>query len=133
MPSRKCPGTRVRFPPPPLTRLPQGGSKQTDPLAHPCGSLHFYAEIRGFLALPDSNRRPIAELTPSPPTPKKAQIEAKGSKPRDSPQVSPGLKNAVKHWTFVISNFREVLVEMPVGSRMKNVGQRVPMCREAKL
>jgi|694.fasta_scaffold00033_110 hypothetical protein len=30
------------FPPPPLTRPPQGGSKQNDPLVYPSGSLHFY-------------------------------------------------------------------------------------------
>jgi hypothetical protein len=83
--------------------------------------LRFYAEIRGFFELLASDRRPIAGLTPSPPTPKKAQIEAKGSKPRDSPQVSPGLKNAVKHWLFAISNRRGFLAETPVGSEMKKM------------
>jgi hypothetical protein len=47
-----------------------------DPLAHPSGSLHFYAVFCGFFESPDAVRRPIAGLAPSPPTPPKAQIEA---------------------------------------------------------
>jgi len=99
---------------PPLTRPPQGDSKQKVPLAHPNRSLHFYAEIRGFFASPNIAlcQTPGRARAPSPP--EKAQIGAKGSKVRDSPQVSPVLENAEKHCTFVISNRREVLAKMPV-------------------
>jgi hypothetical protein len=75
----------VQFPPPPLTRPPQGGSKQKDPLAHPSGFLHLGAEIRGFFASPNSERLSTTGRARHPSPPQEAQIGVKGSNPRDSP------------------------------------------------
>jgi hypothetical protein len=111
----------IRPVPPPLTRPPQGGSKQNDPLAHPSGSLHFYAEIWGFFASPNFDGVETTGRGWQPSPPQKAQIGAKGSKPRDSPQTSPVLGNPVKHGTFVILNRREVLAKNASGSYMKNL------------
>ena len=121
MPSWKCRGTRVQIPPPPLTRPPQGGSKQTDPLAHPRGSLHFYAEIRGFFASANFDGVETTGRARHQSSPQKAQIGAKGSKPRDDPQPRPVLRNPAKHGTFAISNRREVLAKNASGSDMKNL------------
>jgi hypothetical protein len=74
-------------------------------------SLDIPYMLVGFLACPV--RRP------SPP--EKAQIGAKGSKPRDSPQTSPVLGNPAKCCSFVISNRREVLAKNASGSDMKNL------------
>ena len=38
--------------PPPYNWPPQGDHTAQDPLVHPSGSLHFYAEIRGFCETP---------------------------------------------------------------------------------
>ena len=53
--------------------------------------------------------------------PQKAQIGAKGSKPRDDPQTRPVLGNPAKYGTFVISNQREVLAKNASGSDLKNL------------
>ena len=113
----RCESTK----PPPLTRAPQGDLKPNDPLVHPSGSLHFYAEIRGFFASPHFDGVETTGRGRHLLAPEKAQIGAKGSKPRDDPQPRPVLKNPAKHGTFAISNRREVLAKMPGGGDMKNL------------
>ncbi len=111
--------------PPPLTRPPQGDSKQKDPLAHPSGSLHFYAGIRGFFTSSNFDGVETTGRARHPSPPQMARIGAKGSKPRDAPQTRPMLRNPAKHGTFMISNDREVLAKMP-GAWDEKPDQRVP-------
>ncbi len=113
----RCESTK----PPPLTRPPQGGSKQTDQLVHPSGSLHFYAENRGFFESLDFVCLQTTGRARAPSPPEKARFGAKGSKPRDDPQPRPVLRNPAKHGTFVISNRREVLAKNARGSDLKNL------------
>jgi hypothetical protein len=107
--------------PPPSSWPPQGDHSAQDPLAHPSGSLRFYAEIRGFCEKPNLARRQTTGCVCNPSPPQKAQIGAKCSKPRDDPQTRPVLRNPVKHGTFAISNRREVLAKNASGSDMKNL------------
>lgn len=73
-------------------------------------SLSWTLLAHGFSCLPVKR--------PSPPP--RAQIGAKGSKPRDSP-TSPVLGNPAKCCSFVISNRREVLAKNASGSDLKNL------------
>ena len=131
MPPWKYRGTGVRSPPPPLTRPPQGDLKTNDPLAHPSGSLHFYADNRGFLASPNFDGVETTGRARHPSPPQKAQIGAKGSKPRDDPQPRPVLRNPAKHGTFAISNRREVLAKSASGSDMKNLTSASRGCEQS--
>jgi len=73
---------------------------------------------------------------PGPPSPpQKAQIGAKGSKPRDAPQTRPVLRNPAKHGTFAFLNRREVLAKNASGSDMKNltIASRGSVTREGRL
>ena len=83
--------------------------------------MHFYAEIRGFFASPHFDGVETTGRGRHLLAPEKAQIGAKGSKPRDDPQTRPVLGNTAKHGTFAILNRREVLAKNASGSDMKNL------------
>jgi hypothetical protein len=83
--------------------------------------LHFYAEIRGFFASPHSDGVETTGRDRHLLAPQKAQIGAKGSKPRDDPKTRPVLGIPAEKGIFVISNQREVLAKNASGSDMKNL------------